>query len=185
MNPSSQPRRAQPLEVTDWLNTDHPIELDSLVGKVVVIYAFQMLCPGCVMHGLPQAAKVSRLYPKDEVQVIGLHSVFEHHDVMTVPALKTFVSEYGYNFPIAVDKPADVGPTPITMSNYAMRGTPTVILIDKAGSLRFQRFGQLTDMQIGSYIGRLLTESGPDHQDLSTTGSESDTDGCTSEGCKA
>jgi hypothetical protein len=159
MDPTPQTQHAQPLEVVEWINTDHPLPLTSLTGKVVVVFAFQMLCPGCVMHCLPQAAKVHRMYPKDEVQVIGLHSVFEHHDIMTIAALKTFISEYGYSFPVAVDKPSNIGPTPITMANYAMRGTPTVILIDKAGKLRFQRFGQLTDMQIGSYIGRLLSES--------------------------
>ncbi len=159
MNPAPQPQLAQPLDVIEWLNTDQPLTLSSLTGKVVVIFAFQMLCPGCVMHSLPQAAKVHRMYPNDEVQVLGLHSVFEHHDIMTIPALKTFINEYCYNFPIAVDRPADIGPTPMTMGNYAMRGTPTILLIDKTGKLKFQRFGQLTDMQMGSYIGRLLSEN--------------------------
>ena len=39
------------LQTTDWLNTDEPVSLGALRGKVVVIEAFQMLCPGCVSHG--------------------------------------------------------------------------------------------------------------------------------------
>ncbi len=39
---------APPLEVAQWLNVTEPPSLDRLRGKVVMIEAFQMLCPGCV-----------------------------------------------------------------------------------------------------------------------------------------
>ena len=39
------------LEVAQWLNTDVPLDLASLRGKVVLIVAFQLLCPGCVSQG--------------------------------------------------------------------------------------------------------------------------------------
>jgi hypothetical protein len=37
------------------LNTDGALQLADLRGKVVVLHAFQMLCPACVHHGLPLA----------------------------------------------------------------------------------------------------------------------------------
>jgi len=83
--------KAPELMVASWLNTPEPLVLENLQGRVVVLHAFQMLCPGCVSHGLPQAAAIHELYRSDEVQVIGLHSVFEHHAVMTLDALKVFV----------------------------------------------------------------------------------------------
>lgn len=45
-------------EVECWLNTDQPLSVEALRGKVIVVEAFQMLCPGCVLHGLPQAVRV-------------------------------------------------------------------------------------------------------------------------------
>ena len=35
-------------ETTDWLNTEEPLCLAALRGRVVMVHAFQMLCPGCV-----------------------------------------------------------------------------------------------------------------------------------------
>ena len=55
-----QPRPAPPLEAARWFNTVEPLTLDLLRGRIVVIEAFQMLCPGCVSHGLPQARGACR-----------------------------------------------------------------------------------------------------------------------------
>ncbi len=57
MNPATV-SVAPELEVTTWLNTHGPLSLAALRGKVVVVYAFQMLCPGCVSHGIPQAKNI-------------------------------------------------------------------------------------------------------------------------------
>ena len=46
---------APELQVAQWFNTDAPVTLAGLRGKVVLVYAFQMLCPGCVTHTIPQA----------------------------------------------------------------------------------------------------------------------------------
>ena len=51
-------RTAPPWQVAQWFNTDKPLSLEALRGKVIVLEAFQMLCPGCVSHGLPQAVRV-------------------------------------------------------------------------------------------------------------------------------
>ena len=78
---------------------------------------------GCVSHGIPQASAMHELLADDDLQVIGLHAVFEHHDVMTVDALKVFIHEYRLTFPIAVDQPSDDQPVPKTMEAYRLRGT--------------------------------------------------------------
>ncbi|MEK7768779.1 MAG: TlpA family protein disulfide reductase, partial [Pseudomonadota bacterium] len=49
---------APELQISDWLNTPQPLTLASLRGKVVVLHAFQMLCPGCVQFGIPQAQRI-------------------------------------------------------------------------------------------------------------------------------
>ncbi|ECA1950185.1 redoxin domain-containing protein [Salmonella enterica subsp. enterica serovar Virchow] len=158
MNKNRYPR-APALTVECWFNTPQPIALESLRGKVVVMESFQMLCPGCVSHGLPQVSRVHTTFPQDKVVVIGLHTVFEHHDVMTPKALETFLSEYRILFPVAVDMPSRESDIPRTMQAYAMRGTPTLTLIDQQGYIRQQYFGQVSDMDLGAEIGALLNES--------------------------
>src|SRR5690606_27202227 len=90
---------APPLQVERWFNTPEPLTLDALRGRVVVLEAFQMLCPGCVSHGLPQARRVYDTFPPEEVAVIGLHTVFEHHAAMTPVSLEAFLHEYRIEFP--------------------------------------------------------------------------------------
>jgi len=150
---------APELQCAQWFNTDAPITLAALRGKVVVIEAFQMLCPGCVSHGLPQVQKLRQMFPEDHVVVLGLHTVFEHHAAMTPVALQAFLHEYRIQFPVGVDLPADTGPIPRTMAAYGMRGTPTLLIIDRAGRLRHQHFGQVEDMALGAQVALLMGEA--------------------------
>lgn len=150
---------APELQCAQWFNTDAPITLAALRGKVVVIEAFQMLCPGCVSHGLPQVQKLRQMFPEDHVVVLGLHTVFEHHAAMTPVALQAFLHEYRIQFPVGVDLPADTGPIPRTMAAYGMRGTPTLLIIDRAGRLRHQHFGQVEDMALGAQVAFLMGEA--------------------------
>jgi hypothetical protein len=141
-----------------WLNTPTPLSLRDLRGKVVALHAFQMLCPGCVAYGIPQATTIQRVFAGQDVQVIGLHSVFEHHHVMGRAALEAFVHQYGLNFAIAIDLPADKGSIPQTMLAYGLQGTPSLVLIDRAGKVRSNEFGHVHDMRVGAIIGGLLAE---------------------------
>lgn len=150
---------APPLQVAQWFNTDSPITLDAMRGKVVVMHAFQMLCPGCVAQGLPQALRVHRGFARSDVVVLGLHTVFEHHDAMSPVALKAFLHEYRVDFPVAVDLPAPDRPIPRTMQIYELRGTPSLIVIDRQGVIRLNHFGHLDDLQLGALLGALLTEA--------------------------
>lgn len=169
---------APQLAVSTWFNTPEPLNLDRLSGRVVFLHAFQMLCPACVTHGLPQAQRVQSVFRETDLQVIGLHSVFEHHTVMTPDALKAFIHEYRLTFPIAVDQPSDDGPIPKTMERYGMRGTPTAIIIGRDGNVEYHRFGIEDDMVIGARLASMLAAPIPD---IAAPGPEAP--GCTSEGC--
>ncbi len=149
---------APELQVAQWFNADGDLSLAALRGKVVVLHAFQMLCPGCVAHGTPQAQRIAASFDPREVAVIGLHTVFEHHDVMTPRALEVFIYENKLEFPIAVDRPGDQDRIPLTMRAYEMRGTPSLVLIDRFARIRLHEFGALSDMNVGAAIGRLVAE---------------------------
>ncbi len=145
------------LHVSQWFNTDQDITLSSLLGKVVVVEVFQMLCPGCVLHGLPLANKVRHCFSHETVAVIGLHSVFEHHSAMTPVSLKAFLQEYRITFPVGVDMPGK-GVLPKTMEAFALRGTPSMLVFDKEGALRAHHFGDVSEIALGSEIATLLSE---------------------------
>lgn len=155
---------APPLQVEHWLNTPAPITLEALRGRVVALHAFQMLCPGCVAHGLPQATRMHELFPHDQLAVIGLHTVFEHHAVMQPrAALEAFVHEYRLPFPIGIDRPdPQGGAVPLSMRALSLRGTPSLLLLDKRGRIRLHAFGRGDDLQIGALIGQLIAEPGDD-----------------------
>jgi len=157
---------APALDVSRWFNADGPVLLENLRGRVVVIEAFQMLCPGCVAHGLPQAQRIQAHFPAMSVQVLGLHTVFEHHAAMLPVSLEAFLHEYRITFPVGVDT-AGTGDLPKTMETYGLRGTPSLLLIDRNGHLRAAHFGQVSDLQIGAEIAMLLSELA----------------GCTEDGC--
>lgn len=181
---SKQAIPAPEWDITQWFNSDCPLSVAVLQGKVIVAGAFQMLCPGCVSHLLPQLKAVRKLFPASHVAVVGLHTVFEHHDAMGPVALKAFLHEYRIDFPVGVDRASETSdPLPVTMRRYAMNGTPTLLLIDREGHLRRQIFGHIPDLQLGAEIAALLNR-----QDLGvipTTEDRSAAKGCDDEACAA
>lgn len=174
-----EPTPAPEWKIAQWLNTSAPLSVDVLRGKVILAVAFQMLCPGCVSQGLPQAQRARASFAPDDLAVIGLHTVFEHHAAMAPLSLKAFLHEYRIGFPVGVDQPDGSGGAPLTMRAYAMRGTPTTLLIDRQGRLRTNAFGHLSDLQLGAELAALIGE-----RPLGIAPSGSELVGvCTPEGC--
>jgi peroxiredoxin len=150
---------APELLVQTWFNTDRPLTLSGLRGRVVVLSAFQVLCPISIASGVPQAQRIFETFAPSDVTVIGIHSTFEHHDAFNTAVLKAFIQEYRLKFPVALDQPNSGSPIPHTMDRYKMRGTPSLVLIDRHGMIRKHAFGPVDDLRIGAEIGALTQES--------------------------
>ncbi len=170
---------APEFEITTWLNTDEPLSLAKCYGKVVMAIAFQMLCPGCVEVSLPQAKQVYAAFSPNEVQVIGLHTVFEHHEAMQEASLRAFLHEYRIGFPVGIDAPSNDSSIPRTMQHYQMQGTPTLLLIDRMGRLRKQQFGHTPDLLLGAELMALIKEN----DSVIELSDNVDRRGCTPQGC--
>lgn len=158
-------------EISRWFNTERPLRLADLRGQVVLVEAFQMLCPGCVSHALPLARKIHQSLADSGVAVIGLHTVFEHHAAMQPHALEAFLYEYRLTFPVGVDAPSDDGPLPRTMAAWNLQGTPSLLLFDRAGRLRTRHFGAIEELPLGVALGQLLAE-GPAAQPAADSAGE-------------
>jgi hypothetical protein len=156
--PADQAPDAPPWSVDQWFGAPADFGLEGLRGRVVALHTFQMLCPGCVTHGLPQAQRIRATFSAEDVAVVALHTVFEHHDAMRPVSLAAFLHEYRIHFPVGVDSASESGPVPQTMARYGLRGTPSMVLIDREGRLRFHAFGRPEDMLVGAGIASLLAE---------------------------
>lgn len=107
---------------------------------------------------MPQAQRVHGVFAGEDCAVIGLHTVFEHHDAMKRPSLEAFAHEFRLTFPIGIDRQGEENGMPATMAAYNMQGTPTIVLIDRQGRLRKQKFGHEQDLILGAEIQALLSE---------------------------
>ncbi|MES2438982.1 MAG: redoxin family protein [Verrucomicrobiota bacterium] len=162
MNPIflPNPLPAPEWSISEWPNSPEPLTLAALRGRVVVLHAFQMLCPGCVLHGVPQTTRLHQFFDPEQVAVVGIHTVFENHAVMTPGALRVFMHEFRVRFPVGIDQ-AGHDRIPETMRIYQIRGTPSLLLIDRSGRLRAHKMGQIDDLSLGSAIQQLIDESSP------------------------
>ena len=61
---------APELLVQSWFNTDRPLTLAALRGRVVVLAAFQVLCPQSISSGVPQARRIFETFAPSDVTVI-------------------------------------------------------------------------------------------------------------------
>jgi hypothetical protein len=157
-------RPAPEWSIARWFNTGvsgaESLTLASLRGRPVFLHAFQMLCPGCVQHAVPQSLKVAETFAHTDLAVVGLHTVFEHHHAMGPEALAVYLHENRIRYPVGIDLHEERHAIPLTMRDYGMQGTPTLVLIDRKGQLRRQHFGLVDDLRLGAELATLLAEAG-------------------------
>ena len=114
--------------------------------------------PGVLNHPLPQAMRVQRMYSNEDLVVVGLHTVFKHHDVTAADAWR----RSWLNSAIR-SRSASTATTiwqiesPTTMHAYALQGTPSTVLIDRAGRIRSSSLGAIDDLTLGT----TMTTSAP------------------------
>ena len=107
-----------------WLNTDKPLSLAGLKGKVVLLDFWTYGCINC-MHIIPDLKKLERKYP-NELVVIGVHSAKFENEKDT-ENIRRIVLRYEIEHPIVND--ADFA----IWRSYAVDAWPTRYLIDPAG----------------------------------------------------
>src|SRR5947207_4762780 len=123
-----------------WLNTDKPLSLAKLKGKVVLLDFWTYGCINC-MHIIPDLKKLEQKYP-NELVVIGVHSAKFENEKET-ENIRRIVLRYEIEHPIVND--ADFA----IWKAYAVDAWPTRYLIDPAGYI----------------LGRLSGEGGYDALD--------------------
>jgi thiol-disulfide isomerase/thioredoxin len=107
-----------------WLNTDKPLSLAALKGKVVLLDFWTYGCINC-MHIIPDLKRLEKKYP-NELVVIGVHSAKFENEKDT-ENIRRIILRYEIEHPVVND--ADFA----IWRSYAVNAWPTRYLIDPAG----------------------------------------------------
>lgn len=153
---------APELSVSEWFNTTTPLTLAALRGRPVFLHTFQVLCPGCIAEAIPQVKRIERVFANTDLEIIGIHTVFEHHAAMSPVTLQAFLHEYRLKSPVGVDLAEEGSDIPVTMRRFGLRGTPSSVLIGRDGSILHHVFGVEDDIAVGARIANALSARVPE-----------------------
>jgi DNA-binding beta-propeller fold protein YncE len=126
MSAQERPRVRAP-EITGgrgWLNTDKPLSIAALKGKIVLLDFWTYGCINCI-HIIPDLKKLEAKYAK-ELVVIGVHSAKFQNEKDT-ENIRRIILRYEIEHPVYNDSEYAV------WQSYAIRAWPTQVLIDPAG----------------------------------------------------
>ncbi len=116
-----------------WLNSDKPLSVKGLRGKVVLLDFWTYGCINC-LHIIPDLKKLEAKYP-NELVVIGVHSA-KFATESDAGNLRQAVMRYGLEHPVVSDKDMRI------WNEYAVRAWPTQVLIDPDGRIVGQVAGE-------------------------------------------
>jgi len=107
-----------------WLNTDKPLSLQALKGKVVLLDFWTYGCINCI-HIIPDLKRLEAKYP-NQLVVIGVHSAKFENEKDT-ENIRRIILRYELEHPVYNDAEFTV------WQSYGVRAWPTQVLIDPAG----------------------------------------------------
>lgn len=113
-------------EGLEWLNTERPLSLRELRGKVVLLDFWTYCCINC-MHILPDLKRLEQKYA-NELVVIGVHSA-KFFTEQETENIRQAILRYDIEHPVVNDNQM------VVWSQYAVRAWPTLVLIDPQGKI--------------------------------------------------
>lgn len=136
-------------EGLDWLNTDKPIKLSDLKGKIVLLDFWTFCCINC-MHIIPELKKLEAKYA-DELVVIGVHSA-KFLTEQGTDNIRQAILRYEIEHPVVNDKDFKV------WRSYGANAWPTLVLIDPKGDVAGSMAGEGIFDTMDKAIGKLVSE---------------------------
>ncbi|HKV32804.1 MAG TPA: thioredoxin-like domain-containing protein [Pyrinomonadaceae bacterium] len=132
-----------------WLNTDKPLSIAALKGKIVLLDFWTYGCINCI-HIIPDLKKLEAKYP-NQLVVIGVHSAKFQNEKET-ENIRRIILRYEIEHPVYNDSEYAV------WSSYGVRAWPTQVLIDPAGYVVGQASGEGNYEIIDQTIAKLVEE---------------------------
>ena len=132
-----------------WLNTDKPLSIAGLKGKMVLLDFWTYGCINCI-HIIPDLKRLEAKYP-DNLVVIGVHSAKFENEKDT-DNIRNIILRYGLEHPVVNDADFKI------WDAYAIRAWPGRVLIDPAGYIIGTWFGEGRYDEIDSLISGTITD---------------------------
>lgn len=140
---------------TAWLNVDHPIALDELRGKVVVVDFWTSCCINC-LQTLPTLGKLEHRFDGQPFVVVGVHS--PKFDAETEQArLRAVLAENVITHPIAVDGSMKV------WNAWGVESWPTIVVLDAHGRAVWSGSGEPDADELAGVVTAALDEGAGEH----------------------
>ena len=112
-------------------------------GKPVLINFFASWCLPC-REEMPVLVKIAHEYGPKGVVLLGI-AVDDTEEKM-----KDFIARYGVNFPVGLDKTAEI------QKSFGLYGIPTTYFIDKQGIINYFHSGVVTEELLRHELDKLL-----------------------------
>jgi thiol-disulfide isomerase/thioredoxin len=149
---------------SQWLNTGHPLSIEDLKGKIVLLDFWTYCCINC-QHILPDLKRLEQKYG-DFLVVIGVHSgkFLAEKDAANI---RQAILRHDIEHPVVNDPEMKI------WSEYAVRAWPTMMLIDPRGKVIGTHSGEgvfeVFDPVIAQMAEHFETEGLLDRQPLAST----------------
>lgn len=111
-------------EGLEWLNTERPLSLRDLRGKIVMLDFWTYCCINCI-HILPDLKRLEKKYA-NELVIIGVHSA-KFTGERDTDNIRQAILRYEIEHPVVNDPALEM------WQQYAVRAWPSVMLIDPSG----------------------------------------------------
>ncbi len=138
--------------ITKWLNTDKPLTLADLKGKVVLVDFWTYTCINCI-RTLPHVTSWYDKYKDQGFVVIGVHTPEFEFEKQT-ENVEGAIKQYGIHYPVPQDN------NYATWNAYNNQFWPAEYLIDADGNIRRTHFGEGEYDETEMAIKQLLQEAG-------------------------
>lgn len=110
----------------DWLNTEQPLSIADLRGKVILLDFWTYGCINC-MHNFPGLKQLEAEYA-DELVVVGVHSAKFQNEGDT-DNIRQIILRYDLEHPVINDNEF------VVWNTWGVRAWPTLVLIDPRGNV--------------------------------------------------
>jgi DNA-binding beta-propeller fold protein YncE len=134
---------------TSWLNTEKPLSLAALKGKIVLLDFWTYGCINCI-HIIPDLKKLEAKYSK-ELVVIGVHSAKFDNEKDT-ENIRKIILRYGLEHPVINDENFKI------WDAYAVKAYPTQVLIDPSGYIVSEFVGEGHAAAMDKAVGEISAD---------------------------
>lgn len=126
--------------------TGEKISLQDYRGKVVLLNFWTTWCPYCKVE-MPELAAAYQKYRDKGFVVLSVDMTAQEK---TPGAVKDFIAQKGYNFPVLLDEKGNVS------SQYSISSIPTSFLIDTQGRIVSVKIGPFAPSELDTKLKQML-----------------------------